>query len=146
MGAVLVALFVAGRATEAAPRGFDRMSIAEKAAHLADPRPPSVGADYGSDAGASPEPGPPDGGATIDLNSASLEELRSLTGVGPKRAQAIVALRAARGGFARVDELLRVRGIGRKTLARFRDRIRCGPRPGSAALSEAGPPRDGGAR
>lgn len=144
--AALTALFVAGRATEAAPRGFDRMTLAEAAAHLAEGRPPAEVPVATSDAGIAPTSPPTDAGVVLDLNSASTDELRSLPGVGPKKAQAIVALRASRGGFSRVEELLRVRGIGRKTLARFRERLRCGPRPSGGALKDAGSPRDAGAR
>jgi competence protein ComEA len=48
----------------------------------------------------------------IDINSAGAEELARLPGIGPAIAAAIVADRTARGPFASVDDLLRVRGIG----------------------------------
>jgi competence protein ComEA len=59
-----------------------------------------------------PEPGP-----LVDLNTAGLEQLDTLPGVGPVTAQAILDWRAAHGGFQSVDQLLDVDGIGEKTLA-----------------------------
>jgi competence protein ComEA len=47
----------------------------------------------------------------IDLNSATLEELQQLPGVGPSTAQAIVTFREKSGAFKRVEDLLAVHGI-----------------------------------
>lgn len=58
------------------------------------------------------------------VNYASMEELRRLPGVGPKRAEAIVALRQRMGRFQRVEDLLRVKGIGRATLRKWRPLLR----------------------
>lgn len=68
----------------------------------------------------SPASGTTTSGLTADgkviLNVASAEELTKLPRVGPKRAQAIVDLRKRLGKFRQPTDLLRVRGIGRKTL------------------------------
>ncbi len=60
------------------------------------------------------------GGITADglvvLNVANAEEMTRLPGVGPSRAQAILALRERLGKFKKVSDLLRVKGIGYKTL------------------------------
>ena len=56
----------------------------------------------------------------IDLNSATVEQLRGLPNIGEVRAQAIVSFREARGAFASVDDLLLVSGIGPETLAAVR--------------------------
>jgi competence protein ComEA len=56
----------------------------------------------------------------VRVNSATPEELMRLPGVGPALAARIVAARP----FASLDELLRVRGIGPKTLDKLRDRAR----------------------
>lgn len=59
---------------------------------------------------------PSQGGAQvtgkISLNSATAQELTTLTGVGEKTAQAIIAYRDAHGGFTSIDELQQVKGIG----------------------------------
>lgn len=55
----------------------------------------------------------------ININSATLQELTLLPGIGPSRAHAIITLRKKMGQFKRIENLLRVRGIGRKTLRRL---------------------------
>lgn len=62
----------------------------------------------------------------VDLNTASAEQLATLPGIGPITAAAIVADRAARGPFQRVDDLARVRGIGSVKVAGLRDLARVG--------------------
>ncbi len=59
----------------------------------------------------------PAAGAPINLNTATLEQLDTLDGVGPGIAQRILDHRAQHGGFARVEELGEVPGIGAKRLA-----------------------------
>ncbi len=49
---------------------------------------------------------------SINLNSASIEELSLLPGIGIKTAEKIIAYRKANDGFSNIDELLEVRGIG----------------------------------
>ena len=66
-------------------------------------------------------------GAVIDINSAPVEELQRLPGIGEKRAQAIVAWREEHGPFQSVDELVQVSGIGEKLLAGLRDYAAAGP-------------------
>ena len=60
-----------------------------------------------------------DGSPRVDLNAASLEALQRLPGVGPVTAARIVAGRP----YMTVDDLLRVRGIGPKTLDRLRPHL-----------------------
>jgi competence protein ComEA len=60
----------------------------------------------------------PDG--KVILNLASEVELRRLPSIGAKRAHSIVELRTRLGKLKRVEDLLRVKGIGRKLLARLR--------------------------
>lgn len=59
----------------------------------------------------------------ININSANLEQLQQLDGIGAVKAQAIVDYREAHGAFRTVDELTKVDGIGEKTLEKNRDRI-----------------------
>ena len=55
----------------------------------------------------------------INIQTASAEELQRLPGIGPSKAEAIIAQRT-RTPFRRVEDILRVRGIGRATFRRLR--------------------------
>jgi competence protein ComEA len=70
-------------------------------------------------AGAAATPAQP-----VNLNSATLEQLDTLDGVGPATAQKIIDFRTAHGGFGSVDELDQIPGIGEKKLAALRDQVR----------------------
>ncbi len=59
----------------------------------------------------------------IPVNTANLEELTTLPGIGPKTAQAILECREQGGKFATPEDLLRVKGIGPKKLAAIRKHI-----------------------
>lgn len=64
------------------------------------------------------------GSGPVNINVATAEELQMLDGVGPVIAARIVAYRATYGAFRHPEDLMRVKGIGPKTLARNRTRIR----------------------
>jgi competence protein ComEA len=63
------------------------------------------------------------GSPIVHLNSATLEQLETLDGVGPATAQKIVAYRTEHGGFRSVDDLASVPGIGPKKLAAIKPHV-----------------------
>ena len=60
----------------------------------------------------------------VNLNTATAAELERLPRVGPARAQAILALRAKLTQFAKVEQLLRVKGIGRSAIKKWRPLVK----------------------
>jgi competence protein ComEA len=62
-------------------------------------------------------------GQPVNLNTATLEQLDTLTGVGPTTAQKILDFRDERGGFGSVEELGEIPGIGDKRLATLREEV-----------------------
>ena len=62
--------------------------------------------------------------AVVNINSASEGELVTLDGIGSSKAQAIILYREMFGPFTSVDELEKVKGIGAKTIANNRARMR----------------------
>lgn len=58
--------------------------------------------------------------ARVDLNRASAAELRTLPGIGPKLAEAIVERRDKNGPFKQIEELRKVTGVGPAVLERLR--------------------------
>ncbi len=70
---------------------------------------------------------------SVDINTADAFELAArLNGVGMTRAEAIIHHRQTQGPFVHPDDLVRVKGIGPRTLDKNRHRIRIGP-PADAA-------------
>ena len=80
-----------------------------------------AGAAGGGAAGAAPAPG-----AKVDLNSATAEQLDALPGVGPATAKKIVDDRTENGPFRKVEDLMRVPGIGAKKLDALKDLVTAG--------------------
>ena len=130
------ALSAAGGAT--ADADLERVNLAKRLADGEHVRVPKRGAPSGEPAAAAPPRQPraasppriptaadaqaPTGYAgKIDINAADAAALESLPGIGPSRAQAIIAHRQANGPFAGVDDLTEVRGIGEGILESIRD-------------------------
>ena len=61
--------------------------------------------------------------SVVSVNSATMEQLQTLPGVGKVTARSIVEYRKAHGPFARAEDLLKVKGIGGQTLEKIRGRI-----------------------
>lgn len=59
----------------------------------------------------------------ININTASIAQLTQLPNIGVKKAQAIVDYRRQHGAFMSVDDLVQVKGIGKKTVAKFHRRL-----------------------
>src|SRR3982074_1640725 len=56
----------------------------------------------------------------ININTANSEELQQVPGIGPATAEKILQMRKSYGAFKSVDDLLAIRGIGRKRLDKMR--------------------------
>ena len=55
----------------------------------------------------------------VDINTASQAELESIPGIGPSKAQAVISFRS-RHPFKKVEDIMRVKGIGRKTFLKLK--------------------------
>ena len=66
---------------------------------------------------------------TVDLNLAGRAELDCLPGIGPARADSILAVRSRRGGFRSVDDLREVPGVSARLLEGLRTRVTVGRAP-----------------
>ena len=59
----------------------------------------------------------------VNINTATVEELKTLKGVGEKKAEAIIEYRKKNGSFKTKEDLMKVRGIGKKLFDSFQERI-----------------------
>lgn len=69
------------------------------------------------------ETSPSSTASTVNLNTASVDQLDTLPGIGPATAKAIVTHRTRKGPFSRLDDLLAIDGIGPKKLDAIRDLV-----------------------
>ena len=89
-----------------------------------------------ADDGAIEGPAAPSKSGVLNLNTASEEELMRLPGVGASKAKAILELRSQLKGFKKVEDLMRVKGIGRKTFRKLLPMLKL---EGATTLVEAQP-------
>ncbi|MCY8918011.1 helix-hairpin-helix domain-containing protein [Bacillus atrophaeus] len=61
--------------------------------------------------------------ALVNINTASLEELQAISGVGPSKAEAIIAYREENGKFQAVEDITNVSGIGEKSFEKIKSAI-----------------------
>ena len=59
----------------------------------------------------------------VNINTATVEELKTLKGVGEKKAEAIIEYRKKNGSFKTKEDLMKVRGIGKKLFDSFQERV-----------------------
>lgn len=59
----------------------------------------------------------------VNLNTATVQELQTLSGIGEKKAEAIITYREANGSFQTIDDLKKVKGIGEKTFDSLKESI-----------------------
>lgn len=59
----------------------------------------------------------------VNINTADAETLEKVSGIGPKRAEDIVAYRTAHGNFKSVDDLSQVKGLGEKRLRKVASQL-----------------------
>ncbi len=62
-------------------------------------------------------------GDKVNINAAGLDEFQKLPGIGPKIAQRILDYRKQNGNFKKVEDLMKVRGIGEKVFLKFKDQL-----------------------
>ena len=59
----------------------------------------------------------------VNLNSATVAQIASLPGIGPKTAELVVQYRVKNGPFKKIEEVMNVRGIGEKSFLKIKDRL-----------------------
>ena len=59
----------------------------------------------------------------VNINTASAEELKTLSGIGDTRAESIIRYREEQGGFQSVEDLMNVEGIKEGVFEKIKDRI-----------------------
>jgi competence protein ComEA len=64
--------------------------------------------------------------AAVNLNSATVAELETLPGIGPRAAQRILEFRSKNGGFKKVEDLMKIQGIGERSFLKLKPLVTVG--------------------
>ncbi len=59
----------------------------------------------------------------VNLNTATLEQLETLPGIGPAMAKRVIEYRTKVGKFNKIEEIINVKGIGEKKFQKIKDRL-----------------------
>ena len=59
----------------------------------------------------------------VNINTANLEQLQTLSGVGASKAQAILEYREKNGNFTKIEDIMKVSGIGNSVYEKIKDSI-----------------------
>ncbi|MCV3763865.1 helix-hairpin-helix domain-containing protein [Companilactobacillus farciminis] len=81
---------------------------------------PVVGANTSSSPSSSAAKGK---GEKVNINNASVDDFKNVTGIGPKKAEKIIAFREKNGNFKELHDLTKVSGIGEKSLDSLKDQL-----------------------
>jgi competence protein ComEA len=68
----------------------------------------------------------------INLNTATVDQLMTLPGIGQKTAERILEYRTKSGGFKKIEELMNVKGIGEKSFLKLKPLVSAPPKPDKA--------------
>lgn len=115
-----------GLAPKALSGGVNLAQPLEDGQQLTVPFKGAAGQAAGSHGAASAADGSSAAGGLVNINTATVQELQQLSGIGPSLSQRIVDYRNANGPFASVDDLLEVSGIGEAILGKIRSQVSVG--------------------
>ena len=76
----------------------------------------------------------------ININTANSEELQQVPGIGPATAEKILQMRKSYGAFKSVDDLLSIKGLGKKRLEKMRKYLTVSKIPASKQPAKISPP------
>lgn len=64
--------------------------------------------------------------AAVDINTATQSELEAVKGLGPAKARAIIEYREKHGAFRSIDDLVKVKGLGKASVAKLKSELAMG--------------------